>query len=134
MILIQRYLTICKSFLVKKKEILKRIVPSRKPRRILFHITRAHPRNRFPSRAIHPILSPTPTNHFNFPSRASGFGENVNIPVDRSGRRCTKRYNIYIGTHALLKNEGPWRRAPVTRNCGEIHEPDGISPDSWLLA
>lgn len=45
------------------------------------------------------------------------------------------RYNISVAcTHALLKRSLARGRAPVTRNCGEIHEPDGISPDFWLLA
>lgn len=136
MILIQRYLTICKFFLLKKrKKYWNELFQVENPVEFYF-ISRVH---------IAAIVSLHPqfTLSYHLPPRTISISQvaplgSAKMLISLSTDRDVDVQNgtIYIYRHARVvkEREGPWRRAPVTRNCGEIHEPDGISPDSWLLA
>lgn len=136
MILIQRYLTICKFFLLKKrKKYWNELFQVENPVEFYF-ISRVH---------IPAIVSLHPqfTLSYHLPPRTISISQvaplgSAKMLISLSTDRDVDVQNgtIYIYRHARVvkEREGPWRRAPVTRNCGEIHEPDGISPDSWLLA
>lgn len=72
--------------------------------------------------------------HFQFPRSRLVPGSAkmlISLLTDRNDRCTTNAHNIYR-THALLKKVGGRRSVAGTRNCGEIHEADGISRDFWL--